>query len=79
MLIDCPRCSGTDERFSGGCGALKAHASRVAGYDKASKIAKKAHKEGSSLVEAGGPEGLGYFTPEQFAQWVRPEDMVGPK
>ena len=49
------------------------------GYDKASKIAKKAHKDGTTLVEAGGPEGLGYFTPEQFAEWVKPEEMIGPK
>ena len=31
------------------------------GYDKASQIAKKAHKEGTTLLEAGGPQGLGYF------------------
>mmetsp|Transcript_26462 Transcript_26462/g.67198 ORF Transcript_26462/g.67198 Transcript_26462/m.67198 type:complete len:471 (-) Transcript_26462:402-1814(-) len=48
------------------------------GYDKASKVAKKAHKEGTTLIEAGGPQGLGYFTAEQFAAWVRPEEMVGP-
>ena len=49
------------------------------GYDKASQIAKKAHKEGTTLIEAGGPEGLGFFTPEQFAEWVKPEEMVSPK
>ena len=49
------------------------------GYDKASKIAKKAHKDGTTLIEAGGPKGLKYFTEEQFAQWVRPEQMIGPK
>mmetsp|Transcript_8085 Transcript_8085/g.25668 ORF Transcript_8085/g.25668 Transcript_8085/m.25668 type:complete len:492 (-) Transcript_8085:285-1760(-) len=48
------------------------------GYDKASQVAKKAHAEGTTLVEAGGPAGLGFFTPEQFAQWVVPEQMVGP-
>ena len=31
------------------------------GYDKASQIAKKAHKEGTTLIEAGGPDGLGFF------------------
>ena len=36
------------------------------GYDKATQVAKKAHKEGTTLVEAGGPLGLGYFTEEQF-------------
>jgi len=48
------------------------------GYDKASQVAKKAHKEGTTLIEAGGPAGLGYFTEEEFAKWVKPEDMVGP-
>ncbi|AEG92676.1 class II fumarate hydratase [Ramlibacter tataouinensis] len=44
------------------------------GYDKAAQIAKKAHKEGSSLREAA--LALGYVTAEQFDQWVRPEKMV---
>ena len=48
------------------------------GYDKASQIAKKAHKEGTTLIEAGGPQGLNYFTPEQFAEWVKPVDMTHP-
>ena len=48
------------------------------GYDKASQIAKKAHKDGTTLIEAGGPDGLGFFTGEEFKEWVRPEDMVGP-
>ena len=46
------------------------------GYDKAAQIAKKAHKEGTTLREAA--LALGYVTAEQFDQWVRPEDMVGP-
>jgi fumarate hydratase class II len=45
------------------------------GYDKAAQIAKKAHKDGSSLREAA--LALGHVTPEQFDQWVRAEDMVG--
>jgi fumarate hydratase class II len=45
------------------------------GYYKAAEIAKKAHKEGTTLREAA--VGLGYVTNEQFDQWVRPEDMVG--
>ncbi len=45
------------------------------GYDKAAQIAKKAHKEGSSLREAA--LALGFVTAEQFDQWVRPEQMVG--
>jgi fumarate hydratase, class II len=47
------------------------------GYDKAAKIAKTAHKEGTTLKEAALK--LGFLTAEQFDQWVRPEDMVGPK
>jgi fumarate hydratase, class II len=45
------------------------------GYYKAAEIAKKAHKEGSSLREAA--LGLGYVTNEQFDEWVKPEDMIG--
>lgn len=47
------------------------------GYDNAAKIAKKAHKEGTTLKEAA--ISLGLLTEEQFNQWVRPEDMLGPK
>lgn len=47
------------------------------GYDNAAKIAKKAHKEHTSLKEAG--IALGLLTSEQFDQWIKPEDMVGPK
>ncbi|THT99608.1 class II fumarate hydratase [Lampropedia puyangensis] len=45
------------------------------GYDKAAFIAKKAHKEGSSLREAAVASG--FLTAEQFDQWVIPENMVG--
>ncbi|QHE76813.1 class II fumarate hydratase [Hydrogenophaga sp. PBL-H3] len=45
------------------------------GYDKAAQIAKKAHRDGSSLREAA--LALGFVTAEQFDQWVRPEHMVG--
>jgi len=44
------------------------------GYDKAAEIAKKAHKEGTTLKQAA--LALGYVTDEQFDQWVRPEKMV---
>lgn len=47
------------------------------GYDNAAKIAKKAHKEGTSLKEAG--IALGLLTKEQFAEWVKPEDMIKPR
>ncbi|MFT7773815.1 class II fumarate hydratase [Roseateles sp.] len=45
------------------------------GYDKAAQIAKKAHKDGSSLREAA--LALGHLTAEQFDAWVVPADMVG--
>ena len=45
------------------------------GYDKAAKIAKKAHKEGTTLKASA--LALGYVTEEQFDEWVRPKDMVG--
>jgi len=48
------------------------------GYDKASAVAKKAHKEGTTLIQAGGPEGLDFFTVKQFNEWVRPKDMTHP-
>lgn len=44
------------------------------GYDKAAFIAKKAHKEGTSLREAAIASG--HLTGEQFDQWVRPDKMV---
>lgn len=47
------------------------------GYDKAATIAKTAHKKGSTL-KAVAVE-LGYLTEEQFDQWVKPSEMLGPK
>ncbi|HEX4440473.1 MAG TPA: class II fumarate hydratase [Thermoanaerobaculia bacterium] len=46
------------------------------GYDKAAQIAKKAHKEHTTLKEAA--LALGYLTEEEFDREVRPEKMVGP-
>ena len=46
------------------------------GYDNAASAAKKAHKEGTTLKEAVVE--LGYLTPEQFDEYVRPEKMIGP-
>jgi len=46
------------------------------GYDKAALIAKKAHKEKSSLREAAVASG--HLTGEQFDQWVNPEAMTRP-
>ena len=46
------------------------------GYDRAAEIAKKAHREGTTLKEAA--LALGYLTAEEFDREVRPERMVGP-
>ncbi|WP_439880815.1 class II fumarate hydratase [Pontibacter sp. MBLB2868] len=45
------------------------------GYDNAAKIAKKAHKEGTTLRQAAIE--LGLLTNEQYDEWVKPEDMIG--
>ena len=47
------------------------------GYDKAAAIAKKAHKEGSSLRDAAIASG--HVTAAQFDQWVVPAHMTGSK
>jgi fumarate hydratase class II len=46
------------------------------GYDRAAEIAKKAHRDGSTLREAA--LALGYVKPDDFDRWVRPESMLGP-
>jgi fumarate hydratase class II len=46
------------------------------GYDNAAKIAKKAHQEGTTLIEAA--MALELLTPEQYAEWVVPVDMTHP-
>jgi len=45
------------------------------GYDKAAKIAKKAHKEGTSLKEAA--LALKLVTEKDFNKWVDPNKMIG--
>jgi len=47
------------------------------GYDKATKIAKSAHKNGTTLKEEALR--LGYVSEEQFDAVVRPEKMTGPE
>ena len=47
------------------------------GYDKAAKIAKTAHHENSSLQEAAVK--LGFLTAEQFAEFVKPEEIDCPQ
>lgn len=45
------------------------------GYDKASKIAKTAHENGTTLKEEA--INLGYLNAEQFDEWVDPSKMIG--
>ena len=47
---------------------------RHIGYDKAAKIAKQAHKEGTSLRESALANGV---SGEDFDAWVIPRDMTG--
>jgi fumarate hydratase class II len=49
----------------------------VIGYDKAAEIAKKAHKEGTTLREAAIASG--HLTAEEFDAAVRPEEMIAPR
>lgn len=44
------------------------------GYENAAKIAKAAHKNGTTLKQEA--VNLGLLTAEQFDEWVKPEDMV---
>ena len=46
------------------------------GYDRAAEIAKKAHRDGSTLRAAA--LSLGYVGAEDFDRWVRPEAMTRP-
>ncbi len=46
------------------------------GYDKAAKIAKQAHHDGTTLKQAA--LALGYVTEQQFAEWIKPEQMTRP-
>jgi fumarate hydratase class II len=47
------------------------------GYDAATKVAKTAHKNGTTLREEA--VALGYVDEATFDRIVRPEDMIGPK
>ena len=46
------------------------------GYDACAKIAKTAHKNGTTLRQEA--VGGGYLTDAEFDQFVRPENMVHP-
>ncbi len=48
----------------------------IIGYDKSAEVAKKAHKEHTTLREAAVE--LGYLSGQEFDQAVRPEEMVHP-
>ena len=48
----------------------------IIGYDKAAEVAKKAHKDKSTLRQAA--VALGYLSGEEFDKAVRPEDMIHP-
>ena len=45
------------------------------GYEKSAKIAKAAHKNGTTLKEEAVKSG--FLTAEEFDKWVKPEDMTG--
>jgi len=46
------------------------------GYERSAEIAKKAHREGTTLREAA--LALGYVSPAQFDAWVQPRAMTHP-
>ncbi|HEY1880346.1 MAG TPA: class II fumarate hydratase [Caulobacteraceae bacterium] len=47
------------------------------GYDAAAKIAKSAHKNGTTLRQEAVKGG--YVTEDEFDEWVRPENMIRPQ
>lgn len=67
---------GNIEQLMGRSLMLVTALNRHIGYDMASKIAKKAHHEGTTLKEAA--LALNALTSDQFDEWVRPEQMIAP-
>ncbi len=49
----------------------------VIGYDNATKVAKTAHENGTNLRDEA--VALGFVSPEEFDQIVRPEQMISPR
>jgi fumarate hydratase class II len=47
------------------------------GYDNAAKIAKNAHNNNMTLRESALE--LQLLDNQEFDEWVKPEEMVGPK
>ncbi len=58
-------------------GITFAYGQRASEEIKAAKIAKHAHMNGLTLRESSLK--LGLLTNDQFDQWVRPSEMIGPK
>jgi len=46
------------------------------GYENAAKVAKKAFTDNTTLKEAAVE--LGFLSPQQYDDWVRPEKMINP-
>jgi fumarate hydratase class II len=70
-----PNESSIAERVAGSLMLVTALSPHI-GYDRAAEIAKKAHKEGTTLKEAA--LALGYVSAEDFDRWVRAEAMIRP-
>src|SRR3954451_379894 len=64
------------QQYVDNCLMLVTALNPVVGYDKAAKIAKTAHQNGSSLKEAA--VALNILTPEEFDRYMKPEKMVSP-
>ena len=64
------------QQYVDNCLMLVTALNPVVGYDKAAKIAKTAHQNGSSLKEAA--VALKILTPEEFDRYMKPEKMVSP-
>ncbi len=64
------------QQYVDNCLMLVTALNPVVGYDKAAKIAKTAHQNGSSLKEAA--VALNILSPEDFDRYMKPEKMVSP-
>ncbi|HET7086553.1 MAG TPA: class II fumarate hydratase [Rhizomicrobium sp.] len=71
-----PRCDNIKAGLERSLMLVTALAPKI-GYDAAAKIAKTAHKNGTTLKEEAVKGG--YVTAEEFDAVVRPEDMIAPK
>ena len=71
-----PRCDNIKAGLERSLMLVTALAPKI-GYDNAAKIAKTAHKNGTTLKEEAVKGN--YVTAEEFDRLVRPEDMISPK